>query len=85
MPKATCEINLTLEPSVAEHVEQIARGIYERPTGVGRKLLVERLALESAGWKIGDEGFGRLLEAVCRLSKESVMELSEVIRRLGTV
>lgn len=81
--KTTCQINLTLDPSVGDQIDRIAREEYIRPGAAARTLLIQRLALESAGWKIRDKDWGRLLEAVCRLSQEGVKELRSVLRELG--
>ena len=82
MLKITCQLSLTLDIPTAQHIERIAHDAYLGPGGVGRTLLLQRLALESAGWKVGDNDLGRLLEAVCRLPKDGVEELAEAIRRL---
>ncbi len=79
MLKIGCQLNLTLDISTAQHIERIAHDAYLRPSGVGRTLLLQRLNLESAGWKVSDKDLGRLLEAVCRLPKDGIEELKEVL------
>ena len=55
MPTPTCQLNLTLDVPVAENVENIVFAANHQPSGAGRVVLEERLALESAGWKIADK------------------------------
>jgi hypothetical protein len=80
MPKATCQLNLTLEIPVAEHVEKIAREANLRPSGAGRVLLEQRLALETSGWKIESREMGTLIEAICRLREEDLQSVKELLR-----
>jgi len=82
MPKATCQLNLTLEVPVAENVERIAREANYRPSGAGRVLLDERLQLEAAGWKLDDGGMRSLLEAVSRLNESQRQALEDFLRKL---
>ena len=83
MLKAACHLNLTLDVPTTEHLERISDEHYLRPTSAGRILFLQRLALESAGWKIDDKDLGGLLEIVCRLPKGGIEELEQVIRKFG--
>ena len=80
MPKPTCQLNLTLEVPVAEHVEKISREANYRPSGAGRVMLEQRLALEAAGWKIDDKEMYTLLEAICRVRPEHVESIKTTLR-----
>lgn len=75
MPKATCQLNLTLEVPVAEHVERIARSVHLTPSGAGRVLLQQRLALEETGWRLENKELEKLLHAVSRLNGEQLESL----------
>ncbi len=75
MPKATCQLNLTLDVPVAENVERIARSVHLTPSGAGRVLLHQRLALEENGWKLENKDLEKLLGAVCRLNGAQVEAL----------
>ena len=78
MPRPTCQLNLTLNVPVAENVENVAFAANYRPSGAGRVLLEERLALEAAGWKIAAKELGTLLEAVCRLDENGRNAVKDV-------
>ncbi len=80
MPKATCQLNLTLEVPVAETVERISRDAHLRPSGAGRVLLEQRLALEAAGWRLEDRELNTILEAVCRLKADHLEGLKGYLR-----
>ncbi|KXK37890.1 MAG: hypothetical protein DIKNOCCD_01563 [bacterium] len=75
-------MNLTLEVPVAEHVEKISREANYRPSGAGRVMLEQRLALEAAGWKIDNNELFTLLEAVCRLKPENLESIKITMRGL---
>lgn len=82
MPKPTCQLNLTLDVSIAEWVERVARTINIRPSGAGRVLLEERLALVDLGWKIGDKEFGSLLGAIVALEEKDLHAVKDLVGRL---
>lgn len=84
MPKPTCQLNLTLEVPVAEHVEKISREANYRPSGAGRVMLQQRLDLEAAGWKIDDKELFTILESVCRLKPESLKTFAATLRTITT-
>ncbi|MCG3196906.1 MAG: hypothetical protein GHCLOJNM_01386 [bacterium] len=81
MPKATCQLNLTLEVPVAEHVEQIARSVHLTPSGAGRVLLQQRLALEESGWRLENKEVEKLLNAVSRLNGEQIEALRDFLTK----
>mgnify|MGYP003419662461 CR=1 FL=1 len=83
MPKPTCQLNLTLDLPIAEWIERVARTVNIRPSGAGRVLLEERLALEELGWKIGDKEFGKLIETIVGLEEKDLQALKEFVSRLG--
>jgi hypothetical protein len=78
-----CQLNLTLEPSVAEHVETIGYNAHLRPSGAGRVLLEQRLALEKAGWGIGNKELAGLFEKICRVGEEDLNRVKEIVARMG--
>lgn len=82
MPKPTCQLNLTLDVPTAEWVERIAREVNLRPSGAGRVLLEQRLALEARGWKIADKDLGTILEAICGLNERDLETIKDVLRQL---
>ena len=82
MPKPTCQLNLTLDVPTAEWVEKIARDANLRPSGTGRILLLQRLALEKKGWNIEDKEMGAILEAVCGLEGNDLEEVKDLLRGL---
>ena len=84
MPKPTCQLNLTLDVPTAEWVERIAREVHLRPSGVGRVLLLQRLALENQGWKVDDNDLMSILEAVAGLKQEHLQSVKELLGRLGS-
>jgi len=83
MPKPTCQLNLTLDVPIAEWVERVARTINIRPSGAGRVLLEERLALVDLGWKIGDKEFGSFLGTIVALDDKDLQAVREFVGRLG--
>jgi hypothetical protein len=83
MPKPTCQLNLTLDLATAEWIERIARDVNIRPSGAGRVLLEERLALEDLGWKIGDRELGTLLESIVALEGQDLQSVKDFVGRLG--
>jgi hypothetical protein len=78
-----CQLNLTLEPSVAEHIETIGYNAHLRPSGAGRVLLEQRLALEEAGWSIGNKDLAALLEKVCQLKEEGLNRVKAIVAQVG--
>lgn len=82
MPKATCQLNLTLDVPVAESVEEVARRIKLRPSGAGRVLLMERLELERAGWSATDSDTLQLLARICSLTAEQRNRLAEKLDQI---
>jgi len=82
MPKPTCQLNLTLDVPTAEWVERIARDVNLRPSGAGRVLLEQRLALEERGWRIDNKELGRILEAICGLGEKDLEAVKELLRRV---
>lgn len=83
MPKATCQLNLTLDVPVAEAVERISNEIHLRPSGGGRVLLLERLELEQRGWKAQDNGLKELLMRICVMDSRQRDLVEEFIAGLG--
>jgi hypothetical protein len=82
MPKPTCQLNLTLDVPTAEWVERIARDVNLRPSGCGRVLLEQRLALEARGWRIDDKEMGTVLEAICSLKNKDLEAVKDLLRKL---
>lgn len=82
MPKPTCQLNLTLDLNVAEWIERVAREVNIRPSGAGRVLLEERLALEDLGWKIGDRGLGSLLKSIVALEDRDLQSVKDFVGQL---
>ena len=82
MPKPSCQLNLRLDIPTAERIEHISDGTFLHPSGVGRTLLLERLELEEAGWKLGDKETLKILEAVCRVKEKHREKLKEFLKGL---
>jgi hypothetical protein len=83
VPKPTCQLNLTLDVPTAEWVERIARDVNLRPSGAGRVLLLQRMALEDKGWKIDDEDVGSILGRVAALEERDLEAVKELLDRVA--
>jgi hypothetical protein len=71
-----------LDVPTAEWVENIARDANLRPSGAGRVLLMQRLALEKKGWNIEDKEMAAVLGAVCGLGDSDLEEVKDLLRGL---
>ena len=67
MAKPRYAFTFTLGPEEAEVVERLAHDCHLTPTGFVGKAFVERLELERAGWKLGDETIKNAIEAIAGL------------------
>jgi hypothetical protein len=83
MPKVTCQLNLTLDIPIADHLERLARERYLNPSGIGRLLVEQRLRLETAGWKFEDQDLPTLLETISRLPTDRRDALEGFLRGLA--
>ncbi len=83
MPKPTCQLNLTLDVPTAEWVERIARDVNIRPSGAGKILLLQRMGLESKGWRIDDNDLGSILERVAALGEQDLNSVKELLDRVA--
>jgi len=85
MPNPTCQLNLTLDVPTAEAVEDVAFPAHYRPSGAGKILLQERLALAAAGWKIDDKEMSTMLEAICRMKAPELEKVKSLLISLGAL
>lgn len=83
MVTVTCQLNLTLSVPVAEHVEAVAREAHQRPSGAGRLLLEERLALESAGWDLNNQELMNIYKIIAELDPKKYQRAKEWLRDLA--
>jgi hypothetical protein len=82
MPKPTCQLNLTLDVPTAEWVERVARDVNLRPSGAGRVLLMQRLELEEAGWKLDNSDLGEILRAIAGLKTDQLKSVKDLLAKL---
>ena len=80
MAKPRYSYTFTLDQPEAEDVDRIAHDMHLTPTGSAKRLFLERLILERAGWPIGDERKATAVEAVIRLSEKKFSRLMSFLR-----
>lgn len=80
MAKPRYSYTFTLDTPEAEDVDRIAHDMHLTPTGAAKRLFLERLELEHAGWKLGDDKKATAVEAVVRLNDKKFSRLVSFLR-----
>jgi hypothetical protein len=82
MPNPRFSFTLTLGSEDAEAVEKIAFDSHLTPTGAAKRAFLERLNLERAGWKLGDERIATAVRAIAGLKGKDLERAFEFIEKL---
>jgi len=82
MAKPRYSYTVTLEREDAEAIERLAYDFRLTPTGTIKKEFLERLELERAGWRLGDERIGIALRAIAGLKGQKLERAIEFIEKL---
>jgi hypothetical protein len=81
MAKAQYTFAINLEKHEDRHLERIGLENHVTQSKALKKLVRERLRLETAGWKVEDEETEVLLESIVRLPKAKRAKLVAYLRR----